>query len=162
MAVLGLLNVTILSQADKQEEQNKIPTKQLKHMIEKEGASKNRIKSLRSLTIQMLLFISALDDDEIPNKLVESCKRILNSKTVVLAKQELNNQFKTHSLSEVSFLMEYIANLYLVYYFGPSVTLQAIFMMLPLTFSGAPCLSKWRFITESICNLSIAVMLSNN
>jgi hypothetical protein len=36
MAVLGLLNTTILRQADKQEEQNKILTKQLKHMIKKE------------------------------------------------------------------------------------------------------------------------------
>jgi hypothetical protein len=40
-AVLGLLNTTILRQADKQEEQNKILTKQLEHMIEKDGTSKN-------------------------------------------------------------------------------------------------------------------------
>ena len=40
-AVLGLLNTTISRQADEQEEQNKILTKQLKHMIEKEGTSKN-------------------------------------------------------------------------------------------------------------------------
>jgi hypothetical protein len=33
IAVLGLLNTTILRQADKQEEQNKILTKQLEHMI---------------------------------------------------------------------------------------------------------------------------------
>jgi hypothetical protein len=40
MAVLGLLNTTILHQVDEQEEQNKIHMKQLKHMVEKEIASK--------------------------------------------------------------------------------------------------------------------------
>jgi hypothetical protein len=40
-AVLGLLNTTISRQADEQEEQNKILTKQLEHMIEKDGTSKN-------------------------------------------------------------------------------------------------------------------------
>ena len=45
-AVLGLLNTTISRQADEQEEQNKILTKQLEHMIEKEGTSKNRFKHL--------------------------------------------------------------------------------------------------------------------
>ena len=39
--VLGLLNTMISHQADEQEEQNKILTKQLEHLIEKEGTSKN-------------------------------------------------------------------------------------------------------------------------
>ncbi len=95
MAVLGLLNTTILRQADVQEEQNKILTKQLKHMIEKEGMSKNCFKNLHDSTIHMIIFASALDSNEIPNEPVESCKRINNSKTVALAEQELNNQFKT-------------------------------------------------------------------
>jgi hypothetical protein len=41
----------------------------------------------------MILFASALDSDDLPNKPVNSCKRIINSKTVALAEQELNNQF---------------------------------------------------------------------
>jgi hypothetical protein len=77
MAVLGLLNTTILRQADKQEEQNKILTKQLKHMIKKEGTSKNCFKNLHDSTIQMIIFASALDMDEIPDKPVESCKHII-------------------------------------------------------------------------------------
>jgi hypothetical protein len=40
-AVFSLLNTTILCQADKQVEQNKIFTKQLEHMIKKERTSKN-------------------------------------------------------------------------------------------------------------------------
>jgi hypothetical protein len=113
MAVLGLLNTTISRQADKQEEQNKILTKQLKHMIKKEGTIKNRFKNLHDSTIQMIIFASALDSNEIPNKPVESCKRIINSKTVALAKQELNNQLETRGLNKVSFLPGYTANIYL-------------------------------------------------
>ena len=41
MAVLGILNTTILHQAEEQKEQNKIFMKQLEHMVEKEGMSKN-------------------------------------------------------------------------------------------------------------------------
>jgi len=110
--VLGLLNTTISRQADEQEEQDKILTKQLEHMIEKEGTSKNRFKHLHDSSIKMFLFASALDNEEIPNKLVDSCKRIINSKTVALAEQELNNQFESHGLNEVSFLPGYIANVY--------------------------------------------------
>jgi hypothetical protein len=87
-AVLGLLNTTISRQADKQEEQNKILTKQLKHMIEKKGTNKNQFKKPHDSSIQMILFASALDNEEIPEEPVFSCKRIINSKTVALAEQE--------------------------------------------------------------------------
>ncbi len=113
MAVLGLLNTTILRQADKQEEQNKILTKQLKHMIEKEGTSKNCFKNLHDSTIQMIIFASALDSNVIPDEPVESCMHIINSKTVAHAEQELNNQFKIRGLNEVSFLPGYTAKIYL-------------------------------------------------
>ena len=76
-AVFGLLNTTLSRQADKQEEQNKILSNQLEHMIEKEGSNKNIFKNLRDST---------------------------NSKMVALAEQELNTQFESHGLSEVSFL----------------------------------------------------------
>ncbi len=66
----------ILRQADKQEEQNKILTKQLEHMIEKEGTSKNWFKNLHESSIQIILFASALDNDKIPDKPVDSLKRI--------------------------------------------------------------------------------------
>jgi hypothetical protein len=89
----------ILQQADEQEEQNKILTKQLEHMIRKEGSSKNRFKNLHESSIQMILFASALDNEEIPDELVDSLKRIINSKTVALAKQELNIQFETRGLN---------------------------------------------------------------
>jgi hypothetical protein len=95
MAVLGRLNTTISRQVDKQEEQNKILMKQLEHMIKKEGMSKNCFKILHDSTIQMIIFASALDSNEIPDKPVESCKRIINSNMVALAEQELNNQYKT-------------------------------------------------------------------
>jgi hypothetical protein len=59
MAVLGLLNTTISCQADEQEEQNKILTEQLKHMIKKKGTIKNCFKNLHGSTIQMIIFASA-------------------------------------------------------------------------------------------------------
>jgi hypothetical protein len=60
----------------------------------------------------MILFASALDNEEIPDEAVDSCKRIINSKMVALAEQELNNQFESHSLNQVSFSPGYIANVY--------------------------------------------------
>jgi len=96
----------ISHQADEQEEQNKILTKQLKHMIEMEGTSKNQFKHLHDSSMTMFLFASALDNEEIPDKPVDSCKRIINSNTVALAEQELNNQFESHGLNEVSFFCQ--------------------------------------------------------
>ena len=81
-------------------------------MIEKEGTSKNRFKHLHGSSIKTFLFASALDREEIPNEPVDSCKRIINSKTVALDERELNNQFESHGLNEVSFLPGYIANVY--------------------------------------------------
>jgi hypothetical protein len=81
-------------------------------MIEKDGTSKNRFKNLHDSSIQMILFASALDNKEVPDEPVDSCKRIMNSKMVALAEQELNNQFETHGLNKVSFLPGYIANVY--------------------------------------------------
>jgi hypothetical protein len=60
----------------------------------------------------MFLFASAMDSEEIPEEPVDSCKRIINSKTVALTEQELNNQFKSHGLNEVSFSPGYIAKVY--------------------------------------------------
>ena len=80
-------------------------------MIEKEESSKNQIKNLHESSIQMILFARALDKDKIPDKPVDSLKRIINSKTVALAKQELNIQFETRGLNEVSFLPGYIAKI---------------------------------------------------
>jgi hypothetical protein len=60
----------------------------------------------------MFLFASALDNEEIPDEPIDSCKRIINSKTVALAEQELNNLLESHGLNEVSFSPGYIANVY--------------------------------------------------
>jgi hypothetical protein len=87
--------------------------KQLERMIEKNGTSKNQIKHFHDLTIQMLIFASALDNNEISDKPIESCKRFMKIKTVALAKQELKNQFESWVLNEVSFSKGYTANLYL-------------------------------------------------
>ena len=61
-----LQNTTISHQADIQEEQNKILMKQLENMIEKEVTSKNCFKNLHDSTIQMIIFASALDGNEVP------------------------------------------------------------------------------------------------
>jgi hypothetical protein len=45
--VLGLLNATILRQLDEQEVQNTILTKQLKHMVKKDGSAKKSQKIAR-------------------------------------------------------------------------------------------------------------------
>ena len=57
----------ISRQADEQEEQNRILAKQLEHMIEKKGTSKNQSKQLHDSSIKMFLFATALDIEEIPN-----------------------------------------------------------------------------------------------
>jgi len=111
-AVFGLLNTTLSRQVDKQEEQSKILSNQLEHMIKKEGSNKNRFKNLHDSTIKMILFASAMDSKDYPDEPVDSLKRIINSKMVALAEQELNTQFESHGLSEVSFPQGYMAHLY--------------------------------------------------
>ena len=112
-AVLGLLYSTLSRQADKQEEQNTILTNQLQHMIEKEGLIKNRFKNLHESITKMIIFASAVDNEDTPDEPVESFKRIINSKTAVaLVEQELNTQFESHGLNEVSFSQGYMVNIY--------------------------------------------------
>ena len=60
----------------------------------------------------MIIFASAVDSKDTPDKPVKSLKRIINSKTVALAEQELNTQFESHGLNEVSFSQGYMANIY--------------------------------------------------
>jgi hypothetical protein len=44
--------------------------KQLEHMIEKEGTSKYQMKHFHDSNVQMLLFASAFENNEIPDKLL--------------------------------------------------------------------------------------------
>jgi hypothetical protein len=53
----------------------------------------------------MLLFALAMGNETLPINLSESCKCFINSKTVALAKKELNNQFEHRKMTKVSFLM---------------------------------------------------------
>jgi hypothetical protein len=110
--VLGLLNTTIYRQLDQQQEQNKILEKQVNHMINKENSSKNCIKNLHEATIKMILFALAMDSEEVPDDVTDSCKRFMNSKSVALAEQELNQQFENRGMNEVSFTTGYTANMY--------------------------------------------------
>ena len=81
-------------------------------MIEKEGLIKNRFKNLHESITKMIIFASAVDNEDTPDEPVESFKRIINSKTVALAEQEFNTQFESYGLSEVSFSQGYMANIY--------------------------------------------------
>jgi hypothetical protein len=110
--ILGLLNATIACQVGKQEAKNNILTKQLDHMIEKDGSSKNRVENLHKSTIKMLLIASAMNNKMVPTDLTESCKHFINSKMTALAEQELNLQFKNRGMPEVAFSSAYTLNMY--------------------------------------------------
>jgi hypothetical protein len=79
------LLATVTCQVNTQEVQNNILHSQVEHMIEKSGKAKNRVKHLHESTIKMLLFASAMDNETVPTDLTDSCKRVINSKTVALA-----------------------------------------------------------------------------
>jgi hypothetical protein len=53
-----------------------------------------------------------MDNKSVPTELTESCKRIINSKTVALAEQALNLQFESRGLDMVSFPTGYTSNMY--------------------------------------------------
>ncbi len=53
-----------------------------------------------------------MDNKEVPDNVTNSCKRFMNSKSVALAEQELNQQFETRGMNEVSFTTGYTANMY--------------------------------------------------
>ena len=82
-------------------------------------SEKNRVKHLHESTIKMFLFASAMDNESVPTELTESCKRIINSKTVALAEQELNLQFESRGLDMVSFPTGYTSNASPVVCFDP-------------------------------------------
>ncbi len=106
------LFATVTRQVDAQEVQNNILHMHMEHMVEMSGKKKNRVKNLQESTIKMLLFASAMDNKTVPLDLMDSCKHGINSKTVALAKKELNLQFENRGLSEVSFLTGYTLNMY--------------------------------------------------
>jgi hypothetical protein len=60
----------------------------------------------------MILFASVMDNKEVPTNFTDSCKRFMNSKTVALAEQELNQEFKTRGMNKVSFTTGYTENMY--------------------------------------------------
>jgi hypothetical protein len=60
----------------------------------------------------MILFASTMDNEEVPTDFADSCKCFMNSKTVTLAEQELNQQFETRGMNKVSFTTGYTANMY--------------------------------------------------
>jgi hypothetical protein len=105
------LLATVTRQVDAQEVQNNILHTHVEHMVEMSGKKKNRVKNLHKSTIKKLLFASAMDNETVPLNLMDSCKRVINSKTVALTEQELNLQFKNRGLSEVSFLMGFTSNM---------------------------------------------------
>jgi hypothetical protein len=100
-AFFAPLLATVTRQVDAQEVHNNILHTQVEHMVEKH--KKNRVKHLHESTIKMLLFASAMDNESVPTDLTESCKRIINSKTVALAEQELDLQFESRGLVSTSF-----------------------------------------------------------
>jgi hypothetical protein len=106
------LLATVTRQVNAQEVQNNILHSQVEHMIEKSGEAKNRVKHLHESTIKMLLFASAMDNKTVPTDLTDSCKRVINSKMVALAEQEINLQFKSRGLNMISFPMGYTSNMY--------------------------------------------------
>jgi hypothetical protein len=81
-------------------------------MIEKNDSTKNRVKSLHESIVKMLLFASAMDNKTVPVNPSESCKCFTNSKTITLAKQEINLQFDHCGMTKVSFPTVYIATMY--------------------------------------------------
>ena len=109
---LAPLLATVTRQVDAQEAHNTILHNQVEHMVEKSEGAKNRVKNLHESTTKMLLFASAMDNETVPTDLVESCKRIINSKTVALAEQELNIQFESRGLNMVTFPTGYMSNMY--------------------------------------------------
>jgi hypothetical protein len=111
IAVLRLSNGMISHQADKQEEQSKLLTKQLNHMIEMYGSIKNQGKNFYKLTIKMLLFTLAMDDESVPINLTKSCRLHFKSKMVALAKQKLRLKFENRGMTQVSFPTGYTANM---------------------------------------------------
>ncbi len=68
-------------------------------------------QNLHKATIKMILFAAAMDNEEVPDDVTDSCKRFVNSKSVALMEQELNQQFETRGMNEVSFATGYMANI---------------------------------------------------
>ena len=101
-AVLQQLTASISRQTDEAKAQNEILNRQLEYNIDKEEKKKDRFKKLHSSTKQLILFASAKDATNVPTEVNEDCKRFINSETVGVAEQELNQQFKKLGLQDAA------------------------------------------------------------
>ena len=70
------------------------------------------MKNLHESTIKMLVYVLAMDNKNVPTDLTDACKRIINSKMVTLAEQEISMQFENCSMNMVSFPTGYMSNMY--------------------------------------------------
>ena len=102
-AMLQQLTASISRQTDEAKAQNEILNHQLEYNIDKEEKKKDRFKKLHSSTKQLILFASAKDATIVPTEVNEDCKRFINAKTMGVAEQELNLQFKNLGLQEAAF-----------------------------------------------------------
>jgi hypothetical protein len=110
--VLNLLEVSIARQATAMEAMNTAADNTLTFQKEKETMKKDHFAKFHPSSKQLILFASAPDAEDVPDKIKDSCECFMNATTHGVAKQELNMQFKGLGLSEMAYATGLTLNLY--------------------------------------------------
>lgn len=109
--LLHLAN-SITRQSEEAATHNDLMNRQLHYTMERDDKKKDRIKKLHPSVKHLLLFASAEDADNVPDDILDSCKRFINAESEGNADLELNMQFKNLNLHDAAFLIGFIQALY--------------------------------------------------
>ncbi len=94
------------------EQMNTHATNTLIFHKKKENQKKDRFIKFHPSTKQLILFTSASDQDSVPNKLKDTCKRFMNATTHGVAKQELSMQLREQGLGKMTYATDLSLNFY--------------------------------------------------
>jgi hypothetical protein len=113
--ILQQLAVSITRQSKETATQNELIARQLEHSLKKEDKKKDRLKKFHPSIKQLILFASAEDREAVPDEILDSCKRFVNTgDNVTNAEQELTLQFGNMGMQDAHFTPGFVTALYSV------------------------------------------------
>ena len=111
-SIFQQLAVSITRQSEIGETHNELFARQLEHNLEKEDKKKDRLKKFHPSIKQLILFASAEDAEDVPDEILDSCKRVFNADNVINAEQELTLQFRNMGMQDAHFAPGFVTALY--------------------------------------------------
>jgi len=110
--VFNFLGTSIARQAEALEAITTTNENTLNFQRDKENKKKDRFNKFHPNVKQMILWASAVDNEDVPTVPEDTCERFMNAISQGIAEQELSMQFKSMDLGEVAYATGLTLNLY--------------------------------------------------